>query len=292
MSADIDLAYAHCQRVAKQSAKNFYYAFRTLPVRKRNAIYATYAFCRVCDDIADDDLALHEKKRQLAHVRNQLAELEDGAGGDPVFTALSDATRTFGIPARYFEDVIDGVETDLTHNRFQTFDELRDYCYGVASAVGLICIEVFGYGDPKARDYAIDMGLAMQLTNIMRDVKEDAERDRIYIPQQEMQSFGYTEHALMGGVNNDAFRSLMRFQASRARRYFDSASHLLPLLPRESRACPALLHGVYRRILDRIESSGFDVFERRIGLSRRRKVLLTARIWAASLIPAAFPRKR
>ena len=140
---------------------------------------------------------------------------------------------------RYFEEVIDGVEIDLTWTRFQNFKELRRYCYGVASVVGLICIEVFGYNDPKAKDLAIDLGLAMQLTNIARDIKEDAERGRIYIPLDEMASFGYTEQALMGGVVNDAFRALMRSQVARARRYFETGRRLIPLLEPESRACTA-----------------------------------------------------
>ena len=286
MATELKLAYDHCQRIAKDHAKNFYYAFRTLPARKRRAIYAAYAFCRYCDDIADEDLPLEEKRRLFDHTRQLLADSQNGQTSGPVFTALEDASQAFDIPARYFEEVIQGVEMDLTWTRFQNFEELRAYCYKVASTVGLICIEVFGYEAPEAKEYAIDLGIAMQLTNIMRDLKEDGQRGRIYIPLDEMASFGYSEQELMDGVVNDAFLDLMRFQVARARDYFTSGKRLLPLLSPGSRACPSVLHGLYSAILDRIEGCGFNVFERRIGLSKREKLLITARLWAGSLKPA------
>lgn len=292
MASDLDQAYIHCQRVAKTEAKNFYYAFRTLPAAKRRAIYAVYAFCRYCDDIADEDLLREEKRRLLAETRNCLHSpgLEPD---DPVFMALEGAISDFAIPRSYLEDVIRGVEMDLDVSRFESFDDLREYCRLVASAVGLICIEIFGYEDPAAIDYAVDFGLAMQLTNIMRDVREDAERDRIYIPLEDIRRFGYSERELMEGRNNENFRSLMDFQATRARGYFDSGERLMPLLSRESRACAAVLHQLYSRILDRIESTGYDVFERRIGLSVSEKLLLVARLWAGSMTPKlAFHRHR
>ena len=221
-AAVLDSAYDHCQRVAKEHAKNFYYAFRTLPLHKRRAIYAAYAICRLWDDIADEDAPLSEKRRMFAETRRTLAatlscpsnnplslEGEGRGEGDidkpdstltphsspltpPEFIALADATTAFGIPGKYFDEILDGVESDLVKTRFADFSELRDYCYKVASVVGLICIEVFGYDDPSAEGYAVDMGIALQLTNILRDLSEDAERDRIYLPQDEMARFGYT----------------------------------------------------------------------------------------------------
>ena len=284
MPSEIDGAYDHCQRVAKEHAKNFYYAFRTLPRAKRRAIYAIYAFCRYCDDVADDDdLPLDEKRRLLAEIRRRLHD-SDQEPEDPVFLALKSTTEAFDIPPRYYEDVIRGVETDLVVSRFQSFDELRGYCYLVASAVGLICIEVFGYEDPAAREYAVDLGIAMQLTNVMRDVKEDMERGRIYLPLDDIRSFGYSEESLMDGRNDESFRRMMAFQAERARGYFDSGARLFPLLSRESRACAAVLHQLYSRILDRMESSGYDVFRQRIGLSTSEKLLLMARLWIGSLV--------
>lgn len=292
MTGDLDQAYIHCQRIAKSEAKNFYYAFRTLPSAKRRAIYAVYAFCRYCDDVADDDLPPKEKKRLLAETRNRLHNPRL-ADDDPVFMALEGAISDFAIPRSYLEDIIRGVEMDLEVSRFETFDDLREYCYLVASAVGLICIEIFGYEDPTAGEYAVDFGIAMQLTNIIRDIREDAERDRIYIPMEDIRRFGYSESELMESRNNENFRSLMDFQATRARMYFDSGERLLPLLSRESRACAGVLHRLYSRILDRIESTGYDVFEQRIGLSVSEKVLLVARLWAGSMTPnLAFHRNR
>ena len=290
MASDFDQAYDYCQRIAKTHAKNFYYAFRTLPPAKRRAIYAVYAFCRYCDDVADEDLPPDEKRRLLEQTRNRLYD-QSLSSQDPVFVALENVIQDFEIPRRYFEDVIQGVETDLEVSRFQTFDDLREYCYLVASTVGLICIEIFGYDDPVASEYAVDLGIAMQLTNVMRDVKEDADRDRIYLPLDDIDQFGYSEQDLMNGRNNDNFRSLMDFEAARARRYFDSGARLFPLLSRESRACAAVLHQLYSRILDRMESSGYDVFERRIGLSVGEKLLLVARLWAGNVTPSLAIRR-
>ena len=286
MATELQLSYDHCQRIAKEHAKNFYYAFRTLPSKKRRAVYAAYAFCRACDDIADDELPLEEKRRLLAETRRRLADSWTDPTEDRVLNALKDASLTFDIPIAYFEEIIEGVEMDLTKTRFRNFDELRVYCHKVASVVGLVCIEVFGYEDERAKEYAVDLGIAMQLTNILRDLKEDADRGRIYIPQDEMAEWGYSEQELMGGVVNDAFRGLMRFQAERAQRYFERGKRLLPLVSSESRACPAVLHQVYKAILDRIESSGFEVFERRIGLSTPLKLYIMAKLWAGSLTPA------
>ena len=286
MATELDQAYDHCQRIAKEHAKNFYYAFKTLPTVKRRAIYATYAFCRLCDDIADEEMPLEEKGRLFAATRRLLDDSMRGDNDGPVFTALEDAANAFGIPKEYFEEIIEGVEMDLTKTRFANFEELRAYCYKVASVVGLVCIEVFGYKDPRAKEYAIDLGLAMQITNILRDVKEDAERDRIYLPLDEIERFGYSVEDLMAGVVNEPFRRLMNHQASRARAYFDSGKRLLPLIDQESRVCPAVLHGVYGALLDRIESSGFEVFERRIRVSTPKKLMITARHWAGSLMPS------
>ena len=291
-ATELDLAYEHCQQIARDHAKNFYYAFRTLPERKRRAIQAIYAFCRACDDIADENLPLEHKKNLFTQTRGLLSQSRNGEVQNPVFAALRDTATAFDIPASYFEDVIAGVEMDLTWTRFQNFEELRAYCYRVASAVGLICIEIFGYEHPSAKEYAIDMGLAMQLINIIRDIREDADRGRIYIPLDEMASFGYSEQELADGLVNDAFRDLMGFQAERARRYFDSGRRLMPLLSPESRGCLAVLHGFYSRILDRIETSKFDVFQQRIGLSKREKLFLMAKLWALSLIPAVLSPRR
>ena len=286
----LDRAYDHCQQVAKEHAKNFYYASRTLPLRKRRAIYAAYAICRLWDDIADDDAPLSEKRRMFAETRRTLAATMSGpSDGEPdrdsclslppEFIALADATSAFGIPVQYFDEILMGVESDLVKDRFANFAELREYCYKVASVVGLICIEVFGYDDPGAENHAVDMGIALQLTNILRDLKEDAGRDRIYLPQDEMAEFGYTEEDLRNEVVNEPFRSLMKFQVERARSYYQRSRPLFDMVELESRTCLRVLHEAYGAILDRIEQSGFDVFSQRIGLRPSEKLLIAARLW-------------
>ena len=287
-AADVAEAYRACRAITRKDAKNFYYAFLTLPGPKRQAIYAAYAFCRMCDDIADEPDPDGDRARRLDDVRASLQGAYDGAPRGDVFTALYDAVTRYSIPQRYFEDVIKGVEMDLSKKRYATFDELREYCYYVASAVGLICIEVCAYSDPKAVEHAIDLGIAMQLTNILRDVGQDAAADRIYLPQEDLQRFGYSEDDLKAGVMNNGFQALMKFEADRARSYFASGSRLMPLLDRRARACPEMMAGIYRRILDRIEAEGFDVFGRRVGLSKPAKIALMARLWARSFVPTPF----
>ena len=283
MASDLDRAYEYCRSLTKERAKNFYYAFITLPPVKRRAIYAVYAFCRLCDDATDEFIEADEKLRLVKEQRELLAGASSGAPSGQVYLALEDAVKSFRIPVEHLEEVINGVEMDISKTRYATFDELREYCYRVASSVGLICVEIFGYNDERAREHAVDLGLAMQLTNILRDVEEDLERDRVYIPQEELARFGCTEEDLFRGVVNDNFRDLMSFQVERAREYFRKGRQLLPLLSPRSRACPAVLHGTYSRLLDRIEASGYNVFGRRVSLSTREKLVLMARLWANGL---------
>ena len=173
----------------------------------------------------------------------------------------------------------------MVKSRYQDFDELRQYCYRVASVVGLVCLQIFQYRDEVAREYAIDLGLAMQLTNIMRDVREDWDMGRVYLPQDEMARFGYTEQQLAAGIHNEAFVELLRYQGERAKEYFRSGFRLLPYLSRRSRACPAVLGAIYSRVLDRIEASGYDVLgEKRIALTTGEKARITARAWLASTL--------
>ena len=284
-AAAVQEAYAHCQAVTKREARNFYFAFITLPARRRRAIYAVYAFARLADDIADGEAPVPEKTTGLAALRQ---DLHAAYAGDPrghVFTALAHAASEYGIEQALFDQLIDGVEMDLVPRRYATFDELREYCYRVASVVGLISIDIFGYRDPRARDAAIDLGLAMQLTNIMRDLREDAEAGRVYLPAEDMERFGYSEDELMRGVVSPSFVELMRFEAERARRYYRSAATLLNYLSPRSRACPAVLHGLYSRLLDRMEQRGFAVFGDRVRLSSGEKLRLMAKHWATSLLP-------
>ncbi|MEE2885317.1 MAG: phytoene/squalene synthase family protein [Chloroflexota bacterium] len=292
MSKQIEYAFNYCERVSKKRAKNFYYAFRTLPVQKRQAIYAIYAFCRYCDDVTDGNLSIGEKKQVLVKIRASLNNLEL-AGDDPVFTALRETISEFEIPTVYFEELMNGFEMDLIKNRFENFEELRNYCFCVASSVGLICLEIFGYdNDSNAKTHAIDLGIGMQLTNIMRDVKEDGGRGRIYIPLEEMVRHEYTESELMVGLMNDKYHSLMDAQAKRARKYLDSGQQLSPLVKIESRPCVAILYSLYSAILNRIVDNDYQVFGNRIGLNNMEKIILTVRLWASTLIIKALNLKK
>jgi phytoene synthase len=282
---DLSAAYEHCRALTRAQARNFYYGFITLPPARRRAIYAVYAFCRLCDDAADDTDDPVEQLRRVGHQRQLLDQALNGRPCGPVYTALADANRKFSIPGKYLQEIVNGVEMDATTTRYQTFADLEGYCYRVACCVGLVCLEIFGYKDPGARRYAVDLGMAMQLTNILRDIAEDAGRGRIYIPLEDLERFELAESEILGGSTSARFRNLMRFQVERTRGYFDSARKLLPLLPALSRACPAMLEATYSRLLDRIEDRKYDVYRGRVSLGAAEKLLLVARIWPKVLAP-------
>ncbi|HIN22954.1 MAG TPA: squalene synthase HpnD [Dehalococcoidia bacterium] len=282
---DLESAYEACRTITRREAKNFYYAFLTLPAAKRRAIYAAYAFCRHCDDSVDEETSTDAKLKALSDIQANLDSTYSGNASSPVYVALADVARNYDIPQDYFQEIILGVERDLVKDRFQNFDELKEYCYRVASVVGLICLQIFGYEDDDAKGYAVDLGLAMQLTNIIRDVREDFDMGRVYLPQDEMVRFGYSEDDLRNGVRNEAFLELMRFQSQRAREYFDRGFKLLPYLSRRSRACPAVLGALYSKVLDRIEASDYDILETRVSLSKAEKIGITAKTWLGSMLP-------
>ena len=285
LQLDLESAYEACRTITRREAKNFYYAFLTLPAAKRRAIYAAYAFCRHCDDSVDDETSTDAKLKALSDLQTSLDSTYSGNASSPVYVALADVARNYDIPQHYFQEIILGVESDLVKDRFQNFAELKEYCYRVASVVGLICLQIFGYEDDDAKEYAVDLGLAMQLTNIIRDVREDLDMGRVYLPQDEMARFGYSEEDLKEGVRNQAFHDLMKFQAKRAREYFDRGFKLLPYLSRRSRACPAVLGALYSKVLDRIEESDYDVLDSRVSLSKAEKIGITAKTWLGSMLP-------
>jgi phytoene synthase len=282
---DLESAYEACRTITRREAKNFYYAFLTLPAAKRRAIYAAYAFCRHCDDSVDEETSTDAKLKALSDLQANLDSIYSGGASSPVYVALADVARNYDIPQDYFQEIILGVESDLVKDRFQNFDELKEYCYRVASVVGLICLQIFGYKDEGAKEYAVDLGLAMQLTNIIRDVREDLDMGRVYLPQDEMARFGYSEDDLRNRVRNEAFLELMSFQSQRAREYFDRGFKLLPYLSRRSRACPAVLGALYSKVLDRIEASDYDILESRVSLSKAEKIGITAKTWLGSMLP-------
>lgn len=278
----LEEAYEACAKITRESSTNFYYAFLTLPEQKRRAIYATYAFCRLCDDIVDDPDRPDDPSLELATVRAKLGEAYEGSESGAIWTALADSQKRFGIGQSHYAAVIEGCEMDLTKSRYQTFEELAEYCKKVASAVGLVCIEVCGYEDQDAVQHAIDLGIAMQLTNVIRDVAEDAGNGRIYLPLEEIRRFGYSEQELIEGSVNENFRQLIKFQVDRAREYFERGNRLFPLLDRRSRACPQAMAEVYMSILDKIEDANFDVMSSKVSLSKRVKLTLAARLWIRS----------
>jgi phytoene synthase len=285
MSNELSAAYRHCQALTRREAKNFYYGFMLLPAKQRRAIYAAYAFARECDDIVDAARPVEEASARLAAQRELLDRCLEGSPNGPVFTALADAVRRYSIPHDYFYRLIEGVETDLTVSRYATFDDLKRYCYLVASVVGLISAEIFGYqGGEEARGHAADLGIALQLTNILRDVQEDLQRGRIYLPEDELARFGYKADFLRQGVANEAFRRLMAFQVARAEEYFEEGRMLLPLLPRRARACVGVMAGIYRTILDDIRRRPETILRQRVSLGTGHKLVLAGRELVRSFV--------
>ncbi len=284
MAPSLEESYAYCTNLTRSRARNFYYAFITLPKEKRKAIYAAYAFCRLSDDYSDEEIPVDEKAALLSGLHDLVDKAFSGTPDSEVFVALMDASERYSIPKDYFHEIIKGVEMDLEINRYADFDELYQYCYRVASVVGLVCIEIFEYTDPRALEYATDMGIAMQLTNILRDIEEDCGRGRVYLPQDELARHGVTEESLRAGDTGLAFRVMMEEQVGRARRYFERSAALLPLLKPRSRLCPAVLRALYSAVLDRIEARDYNVFGERVALSSREKLAITAKVWSATTV--------
>lgn len=281
-----DEAYDACRDIAREEARNFYYGFVLLPPERRAGIYAAYAFSRRADDSVDDGGSAAARLAAVADRRDELDACYAGdvPADDPVLVALADAVRRFDIPRGPLDALLDGVAMDLTVSRYPDFPALKDYCDRVAGAVGLVSLHVFGFSDPRAPGHAEDLGVALQLINIMRDVAEDAGRDRIYLPADEMAARGVTEADVMEGRATPQFRALMRDQGARARGYLARGERLLPLLDRRARMCVAMLSGLYREILDDIEARDGDVFAGRVSLSTPRKLALMGRRTAASLL--------
>jgi 15-cis-phytoene synthase len=271
-------AYAYCQQVTRCSSSNFYYAFRLLGPERREALYAVYAFCRFVDDIADDQ-GRRDPASLLAEWRAELARVYAGTPTHPIGLALADSVQRFALPQSLFVELIEGVEMDLTRRRYATFDELYEYCYRVASTVGLMCIEIFGYQQPSARDYAVDLGIAFQLTNILRDVLEDSRRGRIYLPLEDVRRFGCTEAELLGGRYSPRIGALMAFECGRARAYYLRARGVLATEDRGSLAAAEAMRSIYERLLDRLEARHFNVFGPKVTLPRYEKLTLALAAW-------------
>jgi phytoene synthase len=280
----VDDAYAECLRVAKRARSSFLPAMRLLPPEKRRAIIAVYAFSRACDDVADDEgIGPEERLRRFAGQRQLLNDACAGRAEGALGVALADAIRRFSIPKEHFAQLIVGCESDVAVTRYETFSDLRGYCYRVASTVGLIGLEIFGYEDPKAREFGEDLGIGMQLVNILRDLREDAARGRIYLPRAELREHGVPEEDILRGTRSDAVLRLLAFQAARAREFIDRGGKVVPLVVEDARRCPALLRASYRALLDRITASGYDVYRQRIRLGMGEKIRLLFKAWTGRL---------
>jgi phytoene synthase len=267
-------SYTYCENLARREAANFYPAFRLLPRPQRLAMCALYAFLRVTDDLGDGPGTAAEKRGPLAAWRRQMDQALRGQYSQPLHAAFHHTVETFGIPRDYLEAVLDGVEMDLQPVAFATFGDLYGYCYRVASAVGLACIHIWGFEDGEARKYAESAGIGFQLTNILRDLGEDVGRGRIYLPQEDLDRFGYTAEQLHRQQRDGGFRELMRFQVQRARGYYEAGLPLTRLLTPPGRAVFLVMWRTYRGLLDVMEQRDYDVFTRRVRLSLGHKLWL------------------
>jgi phytoene synthase len=270
--------------LTRRSRSNFYYAFLTLPRARRDALYVVYAFCRTVDDVADLGTDRAAQRAGLARWREDVARcFQAGPPPEhPIARQLAAAVRAYPIPRAALEAIIEGCEMDLERLRFATAEDLYPYCYRVASAVGLCCIEIFGYTDPRAREYAVHLGTALQLTNIIRDVGADARAGRVYLPQQDLEAFGVSEDELVAGRYGERFVRLMEHQAARARQFYAAAATAYPIVDARSLIAAEIMSGIYRALLEEIEARRFQVFGERITLSARRKVGIALRRWAAA----------
>lgn len=273
--------------LTRRSGSNFYYSFLFLPRRKREAMYALYAFCRTVDDAVDQGAGSpSDQRRVLGDWRAELRRAYAGRPTQPIGARLADVVRAFPIPQEHLEAILDGVEMDIEKRRYAGFEELSEYCYRVAAAVGLACIEIFGYTDPRARDYAVNLGVALQLTNILRDLKVDAERGRIYLPLDELRRFGYPEEELLRGRYTKAYLELMRFQADRTHAYYRAARAALPRADRRRLVAAEIMGQIYHALLRTIEGRRFRVFDRRVSLSAPRKLALALGVYLRAQLPA------
>lgn len=291
--SQLHMAYSVCSGITRSQAKNFYYGFLVLPKRKRQAMCAVYAFMRRCDDIADDpSLAASERRQKLdAWVESFHAAQAGRPTDDPILLALTDAQRRFHIPLGLLDGLAFGTAMDAVETReaspgsplelhYRSFQDLERYCYHVASVVGLVCIRIFGYTDPAAEPLAERCGLAFQLTNIIRDVKEDAALGRVYLPAEDVREFGISPEELRGRVDAKRLRPLLEFEAQRAFENYRAADQLLPLVSEDSQPALWVLVTIYRTLLEKIARLNYDVFRRRITLSLAEKLTILGKgLW-------------
>lgn len=275
----VSAAYLHCRKIARAAARNFYYGFVLLPDAKRDALCALYAFMRHADDISDEPGALEDKREKFGQLRAEMDRtLADGASDDPVWIALRDAVRRFGVPPRYLHDLITGTEMDLTISSYETFEDLRKYCYHVAGAVGLCCLYVFGFSDPHCPELAEKMGIAFQLTNILRDVRGDYAMGRTYLPREDLAKFGVDAREFRDGKGNQNSVALLHYEADRAREFYREGWTLVPLVSADSRAALWAMARIYSGILEKVRARDAGILNGpRASLSTAGKIWILMR---------------
>jgi len=269
----------YCRSRAAQSGSSFYYSFLFLPADRRRAITALYAFCREVDDVVDECADPGVARMKLAWWRGEVRTIYNGRPSHPVALALAEVKARYKLPEDRLQEIIDGMEMDLDHRGYADFAALRVYCHRVASVVGLLSAEIFGYEDPRTLDYAANLGLAFQLTNIIRDVGEDARRNRIYLPLGEMQQYGVSAADIAAARETDNFRRLMEFQIERALGYYRAALAALPAVDRRAQRAGLVMAAIYRTLLDEIHADGCHVLTRRTSLTPLRKLWIAWRTW-------------
>jgi len=269
-------------RLTRKSRSNFFYAFLCLPKPQREALYAVYAFCRIVDDAVDVGQDRAAQRKELERWRAEIAQVFGGSPEHPAAQRLQEAVKIFPIPREALQEIIAGVEMDLERSAYATFEDLYPYCYRVASAVGLCCIEIFGYTDVRAREYAVNLGVALQLTNIMRDVQPDALAGRVYLPQEDLERFSVTADDLAAGRYTPAFVRLMEYQAARARAYYERAWAALPGADQHTLFAAEIMGRTYFALLETIERRRFRVFGGRVSVPTPRKLGIALRCWVQS----------
>lgn len=272
----VEEAYIACKKLTRQAGTSFYYGMSLLPVVKRQSMYAVYAWSRLCDD-AVDEFQGNEANSHLERaeqVLNEALDLNYNQSDDPIVYALGDTIRRFHMSVEPFYDLLKGMYMDVEPPLYRTFDELKLYMQRVAGSIGQLCVEIFGASDPEANQLAIDMGIAFQLTNILRDLKEDIELGRIYLPTEELDEFGYSPDDLKALRRTPSFYELMAFETQRAHHYYERARQLFSMIEKDALRCIKMLYSVYYELLKKIEQDGYEVFERRIRVSTPRKLVL------------------
>ena len=271
----------YCQQKAAASGSSFYYSFLFLPPERRRAITALYAFCREVDDVVDESSDAQLAATKLAWWRQEIAGLYAGNPRHPVTRALAPHLKSFSLEQENLQEIISGMEMDLTQTRYLDWKGLERYCHRVAGVVGLLAARIFGYQEPRTLEYAHALGIAFQLTNIIRDVGEDARKNRIYLPMEDLQKFGVPAADILGMRQTDAFRALMQFQAERARSHYEEAFRALPAVDRKAQRAGLIMAAIYRALLEEIERDGFSVLTRRISLTPLRKFWIAWKTWVA-----------